>query len=222
MLIFAYEFQALTFVTQKNPVAAAALNSFFWGTGYSYADIKSPFGLPWLIWPIVFVLWYIILFAINYVSLTNLLLSTYGLGYAGSTNPFSLYQVVCTYADPSTGICISEDTVYNAGALGAILAVQVLLGSPLAYDAYKRTGGLGGGERAQSAGVQVPARICPQCSAALDGMAEFCPQCGHNVENVAVSGTEFPGVGSQKRCDNCGTYNPGQYSFCKRCGQKLS
>ncbi|HZW54852.1 MAG TPA: zinc ribbon domain-containing protein [Nitrososphaerales archaeon] len=183
--------------TTRTPVVSAFFNFASWGTGYAYAGIVNPYGVPWIIGTIA-----LVIYCIGY----GIVFLTVGIVYpnpATITNPFS-------YTSYFPHINWAALILYGVPGFG----ISVFLG----YDVYRKA--------SSSTGVtNLPnqARRCSNCSAYVSPADDFCQECGHRVGSLQQFGVAPPGSAtlSSKRCENCGTYNPDAYVFCQRCGLKM-
>lgn len=66
-------------------------------------------------------------------------------------------------------------------------------------------------------------RMCPQCSAELEGESPFCPMCGAKLPVVEKPVEEvYVEVVEKNICTNCGVELEDGAMFCQSCGTKVN
>lgn len=68
-------------------------------------------------------------------------------------------------------------------------------------------------------------RVCPQCSAVLEGEAPFCPMCGAKlpvIEKPIVEETKVEVIEEKNTCKSCGEELEDGAMFCQSCGDKVN
>jgi Double zinc ribbon len=207
----------------RSPQLAALLDLFVWGAGHGFIGVKKALFFPWVVWTLALAVYNALGLAIWSYSASCLC------GF------YSVNEATFT-----VGV--------NYGALFAFILLPIILvGGPLAFDAYRQqvaylSGGTitvpspfkgfslsrtAAGPAAASPTAGTAAEVdssgpaatvtCPKCGTAATATDEFCSKCGASLKVLSPS---TPATGMV--CANCGTENPTGYAFCKRCGSKLT